>query len=220
MRLSLILFTVILSGASVPGAYAQTDAEIVFFIASKSIAVVTTDNNKLGSAVAYYPLNNGWTGLLTNCHTLRGATSLRVSQKGKSVEAMFLAGDPDADICLIAARMELPVPDTRNFFDLRVGEAVFAIGSPKGLELSISNGIISQLRGTIFESLLIQTTAPISPGSSGGGLFDARGRLVGLTTFYLDQAQGLNFAVSVNMANSLSRSAKARKLSDLADSAK
>lgn len=76
---------------------------------------------------------------------------------------------------------------------IRIGARVYAIGAPRGMELTISEGIVSSLRehaGIRF----IQTTAAISPGSSGGGLFDAQARLVGITSFLLKDAQNLNFA--------------------------
>ena len=78
---------------------------------------------------------------------------------------------------------------------LKVGDPVYAVGAPKGLELSLSDGIVAQLRGG--PPPLIQTTAAISPGSSGGGLFDGEGRLVGLTTLYVEGGQSLNFAMPV-----------------------
>jgi len=77
---------------------------------------------------------------------------------------------------------------------LATGERVYAVGAPEGLELTFSEGIISALRGNDGVHM-IQTSAPISPGSSGGGLFDARGDLVGITSFYLKEGQSLNFAV-------------------------
>jgi tetratricopeptide (TPR) repeat protein len=76
-----------------------------------------------------------------------------------------------------------------------VGVPVYAVGAPQGLELSLSDGIVSQLRGG--PPPLIQTTAAISPGSSGGGLFDGEGRLVGLTALYVEGGQSLNFAMPV-----------------------
>jgi tetratricopeptide (TPR) repeat protein len=76
-----------------------------------------------------------------------------------------------------------------------VGEPVYAVGAPQGLELSLSEGIVSQLRGG--PPPLIQTTVAISGGSSGGGLFNAEAELVGITTFYLKDAQSLNFALPV-----------------------
>jgi tetratricopeptide (TPR) repeat protein len=76
------------------------------------------------------------------------------------------------------------------------------MGAPEGLELTLSEGLISGLRE--FEGgLVVQTSAAISPGSSGGGLFDARGQLVGITTFYLKEGQNLNFALPGDWAQSL-----------------
>ena len=76
-----------------------------------------------------------------------------------------------------------------------MGDPVYAVGAPQGLELSLSEGIVSQLRGG--PPPLIQTTVAISRGSSGGGLFNAEGELVGITTFYLKEGQSLNFALPV-----------------------
>jgi S1-C subfamily serine protease len=75
-----------------------------------------------------------------------------------------------------------------------VGERVYAIGAPEGLELTISEGLVSGLRE--YENVrVIQTSAAISHGSSGGGLFDVNGRLIGITTFSLKEGQNLNFAL-------------------------
>jgi len=80
-----------------------------------------------------------------------------------------------------------------------VGDHVLAIGNPMGLEQSVSEGIISGLRQT-DAGLLIQTTAPISPGSSGGGLYNSQGQLIGITGFTLRESQNLNFAVPIERA--------------------
>ena len=83
----------------------------------------------------------------------------------------------------------------RSFDSLEVGEPVYTLGSPVGLELTLANGLISGRReedGRHF----VQTTAPISPGSSGGGLFDARGNLVGVTTLVLAGRERLNQALN------------------------
>jgi len=74
------------------------------------------------------------------------------------------------------------------------GERVYAIGAPEGLELTFSEGVVSSLRET-DGAHIIQTSAPTSPGSSGGGLFDVRGNLIGITTFQLKEGQSLNFAL-------------------------
>ena len=112
------------------------------------------------------------------------------------VTAILQAEDSDKDVCLLEARgLETKPATLGKAAGLKVGEAVYAVGSPQGLELSLSDGIVSQLRGG--PPPFIQTTAAISPGSSGGGLFDAEGRLVGITSFYLKGGQGLNFALPV-----------------------
>jgi tetratricopeptide (TPR) repeat protein len=78
--------------------------------------------------------------------------------------------------------------------DIATGERVYAIGAPEGLELTFSEGVVSSLRET--EGVhIIQTSAPTSPGSSGGGLFDAQANLIGITTFQLREGQSLNFAL-------------------------
>jgi serine protease Do len=85
---------------------------------------------------------------------------------------------------------------------LAVGTKVYAIGAPQGLELSLSDGVVASLR-PLGGSSLIQTTAAISAGSSGGGLFDSLGRLVGITTFQSRTGQNLNFAVPADWINLL-----------------
>jgi serine protease Do len=79
---------------------------------------------------------------------------------------------------------------------LRVGARVYAIGTPQGLETTLSDGLLSGLRrGDSGQLMFVQTTAPISPGSSGGGLFDAEGRLIGITTLTRREAQNINLVV-------------------------
>ena len=105
--------------------------------------------------------------------------------------------DKKRDVCIIrvSGGELLPVTNTRRFDDLKIGELVYAIGSPAGLENSISQGIISGKRNVKGQQW-IQTTAAISPGSSGGGLFDKDGNLIGITTFKFsgESDEALNFA--------------------------
>ena len=83
----------------------------------------------------------------------------------------------------------------RAYDDIKVGEPALTVGTPQGLELTVADGLVSSKR-THEGRRLIQTTAPISQGSSGGGLFDAQGHLLGITTFYLKVGQSLNFAIA------------------------
>jgi len=132
----------------------------------------------------------------TNCHVVEGGASYLVGRSKQFVPAILYAEDGDNDICILDAKGITGKPvQLGKAASLKVGEKVYAVGAPQGLELSLSDGIVAQLRGG--PPPLIQTTAAISPGSSGGGLFDAEGRLVGLTTLYMVGGQSLNFAIPV-----------------------
>jgi hypothetical protein len=119
-----------------------------------------------------------------------------VRRSGQAGAASLHAEDRRRDICLLdTTDIQGEPAQLGKASTLKVGDPVYAVAAPKGLELSFSDGVVAQLRGG--PPPLIQTTAAISPGSSGGGIFDADGRLVGLTTLYLKGGQSLNFAVPV-----------------------
>jgi len=127
---------------------------------------------------------------------VKGGDSYLVGRGKELVCATLYAEDAGKDICLLDAPGIAAKPaQLGKAAGLKVGDPVYAVGAPKGLELSLSAGIVAQLRGG--PPPLIQTTAAISPGSSGGGLFDGEGRLVGLTTLYVEGGQSLNFAIPV-----------------------
>ncbi|EEB78049.1 hypothetical protein GPB2148_2681 [marine gamma proteobacterium HTCC2148] len=85
----------------------------------------------------------------------------------------------------------------RGYTAVKIGENVAAISNPKGLETSLSRGIVGQKRSR-GGLRLIQTDAAISSGSSGGGLFDRSGYLMGITTFTIAEGQSLNFAIAID----------------------
>jgi hypothetical protein len=149
----------------------------------------------LGSAVVIGPGR-----LITNCHVLVRAKSVAVARENVSYGATLEFPDPERDLCqLKVANFTAPPVTIAPPDSLRVGARVYAIGNPRGLETTISDGLLSGIRRSqqnSFEAL--QITVPISSGSSGGGLFDAQGRLIGITTFMLRDAQNLNFALPAN----------------------
>ena len=146
--------------------------------------------------------------IATNCHVVKDGASFLVGRGKALASATFHAGDADKDVCLLhPAKSFDKAAEIGKATRLKVGEAVYAVGAPRGLELTLSDGIVSQLRGSPVP--LIQTTAAISPGSSGGGLFDSEGRLVGLTTLYIDEGQNLNFAMPVEWLADLKAGKKA-----------
>jgi hypothetical protein len=164
---------------------------------------------KLGSAVVI-----GKDTLLTNCHVVAQAGRIAVNHDNVNIEARLQYADPARDMCqLTAPKLNAPVVELGNSDTLAVGQRVYALGNPKGMELTKSDALVSALRKDKQNGLaLIQTTAPISPGSSGGGLFDEDGRLIGLTTLQLKEAQNLNFAVPINWLRELpARSAAAQR---------
>jgi len=154
----------------------------------------------IGSAVTVEPNQ-----VVTNKHVIEDGVALRVKQGSKTWPATLTHLDPDHDLCRLRAEgLKAPPVPVRLSSALAVGERVYAIGAPEGLELTLSEGLISGLRE--FEQVrLIQTSAAISPGSSGGGLFDAQGRLVGITTYFLKEGQNLNFALPGEWVQALAK---------------
>ena len=133
--------------------------------------------------------------VITNCHVTDPGVQVEVKVGNDSYPASVTTADHEFDLCrLSASGLDAPAVTVAGAGDLQTGERVFAIGAPRGLELTISDGIVSSLRETAA-GRIIQTTAAVSPGSSGGGLFDAQARLVGIVTFQARDGQNLNFAV-------------------------
>ncbi|WP_019645885.1 trypsin-like peptidase domain-containing protein [Novispirillum itersonii] len=133
----------------------------------------------------------------TNCHVLEGLDVYGAKLDGDIVMFQRSHSNRAKDICIIQASKSLkPVAQYRQYSALKVGERVYAIGSPASLENTISEGIISGLR-TMGGVRYVQISAPIAPGSSGGGLFDEEGRLIGITTKGIERGD-LNFAVAVD----------------------
>ena len=183
-------------------AEAKTASE-VFDIASKSTVVVVAydDSNQVSSLGSGVVLPGGQ--VATNCHVIKTASNIAVYYQGKKYSASVKFTDWERDICaLIVKGLKTPPVIIGKTRGLKVGSQVYAIGSPEGLELTLSEGIVSNLR-QVSGGQYIQTTAPISPGSSGGGLFDEDGRLVGLICFFIEKGQNLNFALPVEWITEL-----------------
>jgi serine protease Do len=162
-----------------------------------------------GSAVVIAP-----EALLTNCHVLAKASRVIVRKENASYQAKLVHADVERDMCqLAAANLPSPAVALGDSDRLGVGQRVYALGNPQGLELTLSDGLISALRKNDDGKLIvIQTTAPISHGSSGGGLFDENGKLIGITTLQARDGQNLNFAIPINWLRDLpERSAAALK---------
>lgn len=145
--------------------------------------------------------------ILTNAHVVEGARAMRVIlADGRQFEAGLVGADRAQDMAelRIGAR-DLPVAELSER-PLKVGQLVVAVGNPYGLGWTVTSGVVSALdrelpnpRGGKLTHL-IQTDAPINPGSSGGPLVDSQGRVIGITTAIVPYAQGLGFAVPTETA--------------------
>jgi hypothetical protein len=143
--------------------------------------------------------------VVTNCHVIKNPKLLKVRSADKDYPASLQYSDWERDLCsLTVAGLDVPAVLLGNSKMLKVGAKVYALGTPKGLALTLSDGIVSGFRER-KTGRYIQTTAAISRGSSGGGLFDENGALIGLTTFYMADGQNLNFALPIEWVNELAQ---------------
>lgn len=173
--------------------YKYVKKSVWVVVAAKSRrALERSEGLSQGSAVAVSKSH-----LVTNCHVLKGRPVVGIVRGQKVLEARIIVRHVATDRCVLAVDEPVlePVHGIRTFKSLKIGEKVFTVGAPRGLEATLGQGLISGLRKSKGRRL-VQTTAPISPGSSGGGLFDESANLLGVTTFLLRQSQSLNFAIA------------------------
>ena len=153
--------------------------------------------------------------VITNYHMIRGAYSEKaVFQDGSEADVIGVLGyGQKHDIAAIRVNAGFAKPLALGDSDkVEVGDRVVAIGSPRGLQNTLSDGLISSLRPG-----LLQTSAPISPGSSGGPFLDANGHVIGVAVSGVRDAQNLNFMVPINEAKPYLRNSTLTKLSDLTE---
>ncbi|WP_285723574.1 tetratricopeptide repeat-containing serine protease family protein [Geothrix rubra] len=133
----------------------------------------------------------------TNAHVAAGGSPILVSQGGVTWRATAIRVDPDLDLCLLTVP-GLPLPPAEaGGGNLAAGAPVFALGFPGGHGPVVSQGRLRAI-WHYRDGWLLQADVETHPGSSGGGLFDARGRLLGLTTFTAARSPRLSFAISIS----------------------
>ncbi len=186
------------------------------------ITSTTTRRARLGFNIYEIPAEGTGSGfiwdeqghIVTNHHVIRGARRVKVTLADHSSWDADLVGDaPDKDLAVI--RISAPPSRLRPIamgtsHDLRVGQTVFAIGNPFGLDQTLTTGVVSAL-GRSIDSVngqqiegVIQTDAAINPGNSGGPLLDSAGRLIGVNTQIVSRSgasHGIGFAVPVDTVN-------------------
>lgn len=157
-----------------------------------------------GSGVIFAP--DGY--ILTNSHVVHNATKLSVVlNNGETYDADLVGDDPATDLAVIRVNAaNMPFARIGDSGSLRVGQLAIAIGNPLGFQSTVSTGVVSATgrhlrspQGRLIENI-IQHTAPLNPGNSGGPLVDSHGKVIGINVAVIYMAQGLSFAIPANTA--------------------
>ncbi len=172
------------------------------------VTIVMANNDKpIASGTGFLVSTDGV--IVTNYHVIGTGNVAIVKFPDDTVFPVdgVLAADKVRDLAIIKIHGKnfrtLVLGDSDR---IQIGEAVVAIGNPLSLESTVSNGIISGVRtAEKLGGKFLQTTAPISPGSSGGPLFNMLGEVVGINSMYLEGGENLNFAIPINDARSMLR---------------
>ena len=175
------------------------------------VLVSVTSSSEAGEGSCFIYNYSGTVVVITNYHVVHAAASVSVTfSDGDGYPASVLGTDPYADLAALnvsAPQNKFKPLEVVSSSTLKVGDLVIAIGNPYGLVGSMTTGIVSALGRTIDEEQLIgnfrianiiQTSVLINPGNSGGPLLNALGKVVGITTAVVKDAQGLAFAIPSN----------------------
>jgi S1-C subfamily serine protease len=195
------------SEAAVLDAYSQAVIGVVRKVGPAVVSVTGRRDSQaggMGSGFLFTP--DGFA--LTNSHVARGRQQLgAVTEDGDRLHAELIGDDPATDLALLRlASRDLPHAELGDSEALQVGQLVIAMGNPLGFQSTVSTGVVSALgramrsaEGRLIENV-VQHTAPLNPGNSGGPLVDSRGRIVGINTAIVPMAQGIGFAIPGNTA--------------------
>lgn len=200
-RFVILLLSLLFSFNRITALFAQTITEIVEQVGKSVVMIVAYDitGSPIGQGSGVFIAEDGQ--ILTNAHVLEDAYSAEVvSTVGifKRVRILYKDDKRDLAIIEVATDQATPADFAFNDTDFKAGQRVIAIGNPLGLEKTVSDGLISGIRQTEDGVELIQTTVPISPGSSGGVLLNESGQVIGITASTLCGGQNINFAISLN----------------------
>jgi serine protease Do len=144
--------------------------------------------------------------IVTNLHVIRDMKTASVQLANGEVfdSVSVLATDERRDLAVVQiAGFDLPVLGLGNSDVLTIGEPLVVVGSPRGLEGTVTAGILSSVRDSGEGYKVLQTDAAVNPGNSGGPLANGKGQAIGVVSFKLRSAEGLNFAVPINYVRAL-----------------
>ncbi|QWR78556.1 S1C family serine protease [Candidatus Magnetomonas plexicatena] len=221
------IILIVLSSQAAFGAKLTPEEEInisVFKNASPSVVNITT-TTLMRDFFSVYPQKGSGSGsiitpdgyVITNLHVVEDTAEITiVMNDGKKFKAKFIGADADSDIAIIKILTEktavFKALEFGNSEGLQVGQRVFAIGNPFGLNSTLTAGIISALgrpltteHGRVIEDV-IQTDTPINPGNSGGPLLDTDGKMIGINSAIFTPSGGnvgIGFAIPINTAKAV-----------------
>lgn len=181
--------------------YSKTATEICKEQRPAVVLIMVADKagNFKGQGSGFVAKSNGV--VITNYHVIAGASKAQIKLPNGDIYdiAGVVEGDARRDIAVLKVKaINLPTVKLGDSDKTQVGDPVVVIGSPLGLENTVSNGLISSLRDTGEGYKLFQISAPISRGSSGGPVFNMNGEVIGIASLTISTGQSLNFAIPIN----------------------
>ena len=195
------------SDAELLDAYSQAVIGVVEKVGAAVVSLeVGSQRGPAGAGSGFVVTPDGY--VMTNSHVVAGARQIKVRlPSGDVAEGQVMGDDPATDLALVRADLGLvPHLGVDGAIAPRVGQLAVAIGNPLGFESTVSTGVVSalgrSLRGRSNRLIdgVIQHTAPLNPGNSGGPLLDTAGRVLGVNTAIIARSQNLGFAIAVETA--------------------
>lgn len=200
MKTKTLLLIFIILIFSVTSVAAQSTSTIYQSAKDSVVLIVAYDALGIPSSLGSGFFFEGYK-IATNYHVIDGASKIVYKHIGSNqfyeIEKIS-SYSINLDLAILVTKRKGKPLNIGKVENISIGEKIIAIGNPRGLEGSVSEGIVSAIRGKT-ENKFFQITAPISPGSSGGPLFNVEGNVIGITTATLQDSQNLNFAMPAEL---------------------